>query len=338
MKTVVTGGAGFIGSHLVRRLVADGRKVVVASDFSRLGADNLPGLGMQPADIELREADLSDYPQAVKAVSGGESIFHLAARVGSLVFLHGNETAELVTLQSNLIIDANVFRACLEAGVKKLVYASSCAVYPMDRQSAHGAVFAEDDLQFPQKSALTPTLGHWPINPDGGYGWAKLIGEVQLGWMENINIGIARIFNIYGENEPLEAKAHVIGDLIRKMILQSQGELVVRGDGKQSRDFLYVSDCIEALLKLEEKAANPPVTVNIGSGQPTSIDTVAQKAMSISGKRIKITYDTTKPVGPLSRTADISKAKALLGWEPKVDLDEGLRRTYTWAEKRLNAE
>jgi GDP-D-mannose 3',5'-epimerase len=119
-----------------------------------------------------------------------EVVFHLAAMVGSLKYLHGTEMAELTTLQRNLAIDANVFRVCLEDGVQKLVYASSCAVYPMDRQYAQGAVFVEEDLT--------------SINPDGGYGWSKLLGEIQLGWMKGIDIGIARIYSAYGENEPIE--------------------------------------------------------------------------------------------------------------------------------------
>jgi len=334
MKTVVTGGTGFIGSHLIKGLLEQNREVIVASDFSRLGSENLGALGIGPSDVEFREADLTDYLQALKAVKGAESVFHLAARVGSLEYLHGSELAEFAALQTNLIIDANVFKACLEIGVKKLIYASSCAVYPMDKQYSPGAIFSEDDLR------LTPSFGpthmtHEMINPDGGYGWSKLVGELQLNWVNSMDIGIARIFNIYGINEPIDEKAHAIGDLIRKVILYSSGEFKVRGDGKQTRDYLYVSDCVEALVKLEKKASSPPVTVNIGSGQAMSIGALAEKILKISGKKFNMVFDLTKPVGPVSRTADISRARVLLGWEPKISLDEGLRRTYDWVEGRL---
>jgi len=322
MKTAVTGGTGFIGSHLVKRLVDEGREVTVVSDFLELGTENLLGLGVQPSHLELRKSDLTDYSQAVRVTEGVETVFHLAARVGSLEYLHGTQMAELATLQANLATDANVFRACLEKGVQRLIYASSVAVYPMDKQCSLGTVFAEDDLT--------------SVNPDGGYGWAKLLGEIQLGWMKNIDIGIARIFNIYGENEPLEAKrAHVVGDIIRKVALNPQKELRVRGDGKQTRDFLYVSDCVDALLLLEKKASNPPMIVNIGSGIPVSIGTIAEKAVELSGKDIKIVYDLTQPVGPLSRTADITKARASLNWQPKVSLDYGLGCTYSWVQSQL---
>lgn len=335
MKTVVTGGTGFIGGHLVKSLLDKGRDVIVTSALARLGNDNLTNLGIKPGDIGFHRADLSDYPQALKAIRGADIVYHMAARVGSLEYLHSSEMAELVALQTNLAIDANVFRACLETGVKKLIYASSCAVYQMDRQFTHGTVFYEDDLKFPQGQGWASDAGQIELNPDGGYGWAKVMGEIELGWMHNIDIGIARIFNIYGVNEPLGERANVIADLICKAILHRTGEYLVRGDGKQSRDFLYVSDCVEALLKLEEKVANPPVTVNIGSGIPISIGTIAQKVVALSGKDIKVKYDNGGFVGPISRMADISRARTLLGWQQTVDLDSGLALTYAWTKKEL---
>jgi len=335
MKTVVTGGAGFIGSHLVKSLLEKGREVVVIGGPSGAGNDNLTGLGIRLSDIELREADLTDYNQSLKAVEGADSIFHLAARIGNIKYLHATETAEVNTMQTNLTIDANVFRACIEKGVKRLVYTSSCAVYPMDTQLAPGAVFAESSLELGHQDFLRPQQPDYErgiINPDGGYGWAKLMGEIELGWMKGIDAGIARIFNVYGQNEPVGEKAHATCDLIIKAIRYPEKEFTVYGDGGQSRDFLYVSDCVNALLKIEEKAASPPVTVNIGSGIPTSIGAIAEKVVEISGKDIDIVYDPSKPSGPVSRTADITRAGAMLGWQPEVSLDEGLRRTYSWVE------
>ena len=338
MKTVVTGGTGFIGSHLVKSLLEQSREVIVASDLAQPGTENLSGLGVKPSDFELRQTDLVDYQQALKAVDGAGSVFHLAARVGSLEYLHGTGMAELVALQTNLVIDANVFKACLKVGVRKIIYASSCAVYPMDKQFSPGAIFPESCLELKKLNFLRPgksESGHGTSNPDGGYGWSKLMGEVQLEWMKGIGVGIARIFNIYGENEPFGEKAHVVADLIGKAIRYPQEEFIVWGDGQQSRDFLYITDCVDALLQLEKKASNPPTTVNIGSGEPVNISTIAEKAVRLSGKDIKIEYDPTKPVGPLSRTADITRARALLDWQPKVSLDEGLRRTYLWLQSRL---
>jgi nucleoside-diphosphate-sugar epimerase len=364
-KVVVTGGTGFIGSHLVKSLVEQGKKVIVVSDFARLGTENLVDLGLKTSDMELRKADLTDYSQTLKVIEGADVVYHLAARVGSLEYLHSSEQAELSALQTNLVIDANVFKACLERGVHKIIYASSCAVYPMDRQFSPGAIFSEADLDLTQSTVSSPQSLVNPadsqnshsrlrtqdfglttidsrlptIYPDGGYGWAKVIGEIQLNWMKGIDIGIARIFNVYGENEPLGERAHVVGDLIQKAILYQGGDFIIRGDGNQTRDFLYVSDCIEALLKLKQKLSNSttPMTINIGSGKPTTIRTTAEKVVKLSGRKVNIIYNPTKAVGPISRTADITKAKALLGWEPKVSLDEGLRYTYYWVEKKISS-
>lgn len=329
MRTVVTGGNGFIGSHLVKALLDKGREVIVATDQPVM--HNLSDLGVKPSDIELRQADLTDYPQTINAIAGCEVIFHLATRVGNYDYLHGSRMAELATLQTNLLIDTNVIKACLEADVKKLVYASSCAVYPLKEQSSLGAIFSEDSLLLSQDNPGA-------INPDGGYGWAKLLAEIELMWMKNIYIGIARIFNIYGECEPLGEKAHVIADLMRKAIIYPHQQFVVRGNGKQTRDFLYISDCIEALIRLEQKASNTPLTVNIGSGEAVSVGTIAEKIVALSGTARDIRYDHSKQLGPLSRTADISRARACLDWQPKVGLDDGLKRTYIWLGKTICKE
>jgi GDP-D-mannose 3',5'-epimerase len=318
LKTVVTGGAGFIGSHLVKRLLDEGREVVVVDDFSRGNMLNLIDLGV---GINCEKVDLRNYSQALKVMDGADVVFHLAARVGSVEYLHGNELAELEALQSNLVIDANVFRACIEKEIKKIVYASSVSVYPIDLQQNQGAVFSENSLSY--------------INPEGGYGWAKLLGEIQLKWMKDVDVGIARIFNVYGECGELGETSQVIPALIRKAISYPREEFIVWGSGEQTRCFLYVADCVEALMRLEEKASNPSVIVNVGSDQSVPVRVIAEKIVGISGKDMDIKYDPSKPVGPISRTADISKVKALLGWQPETSLDEGLKRTYKWAEKRL---
>ncbi len=346
-KVLVTGGTGFIGSHLVKALLQRGSKVIVASDLTQFGPENLTDLGVNSSDIEIRRADLTQYDQALKAAEGAEVVFHLAARVGSLKYLHESELAELAALQSNLLIDTNIFRACLERGIGKLIYASSCAVYPMYKQFSSDAVFSESDLDVKTADFLNVSK---PLNaqhetliaPDGGYGWAKLMGEIQLSWMRTINVGIARIFNIYGENEPLGEKAHVVADLVRKAIQYPEVEFVVWGDGTQTRDLLYVSDCVDGLLALEVALSNPkvnftgPLTVNIGSGVPVPVGVLAQKVIQVSAKDVEMKYDLSKPVGPRGRTANIEKAKEFLGWVPQVSLEEGLSKIYRWVEVKLS--
>ena len=319
MKTIVTGGAGFIGSHLVKRLVDLGRDVVIIDDCSMGSQANLDDLDIR---LDIRRIDARDFAPVRDILRGAETVFHLAARVGNINYLHGSPRNELQALQTNLAIDTNVFRACLESHVNKLVYASSSAVYPIDMQQQADVVLAPESLQY--------------YNPEGGYGWSKLLGEIQLGWMPAMAIGIARIFNCYGENLHLGEHTHAIPDLILKAIRYPVDDFIVWGDGKQSRDFLYVSDCVDALLELEKKAGHPPLIVNVGSGKPVTVASIAENIVKISGKYMPIVYDPARPVGPFSRTADIRQTKARLDWEPGVDFYEGLSRTYAWVESRLN--
>jgi GDP-D-mannose 3',5'-epimerase len=316
MKTVVTGAAGFIGANLVRRLIQLGRDIRCVDNISRGKSKNLEGL---PVDIIY--TDLRHYDQAQKAVNGADIVYHLAARVGSIDFLHGDNYAELEALQSNLAIDVNVFRACREVGVKKIVYASSVSVYPIDRQQRLGAVFREEDI--------------YPINPEGGYGWAKLMGEIQLGMMEECRSAAARIFNAYGEYCEYEGTAQVVPALIRKAIRYPEEEFVVWGNGSQTRNLIYIQDCIDALLKMEEKASYPPLILNVGNETTTTIRELAEMIVKASGKKIEIRYDKSMPVGPLSRIPFIERAAEKLKWKPHTSLENGLRSTYKWIESEL---
>lgn len=319
MKTVVAGGAGFIGANLVRRLLKAGRDVRAVDNVTRRHKENLDGL-----DVEIVHADLRDYNQALRAVTDADVVYHLAARVGSVEYLHGTRLAELETLQDNLSIDVNVLRACREAFVNKVVYASSVSVYPIDRQATHGARFAEDDV--------------YPINPEGGYGWAKLVGELQLDLMENCKSGIARIFNAYGEYCEYGATAQVVPSLIRKAILFPHERFTIWGDGDQTRCLLYIGDCVDALLKLEKRASYRPLKVNIGSEDEITIRKLAELIIQISGKNIEPKLDVGMPVGPVSRAPDVSKAKEVLSWTPRVSLQEGLRRTYDFVARTMRRQ
>ena len=335
-KTIVTGGVGFIGSHLVKKLIEDGREVVVIDDLSSGSLENLFDLGLKSSNFEFKKLNLTDYRQTLEALKEGETVFHLAARIGGIKFLHGSEFAELLALQENLAIDSNVFRACQKRKIKKIIYPSSSAIYPLEKQYSLGAVFNEDDLKLEPNTQDPKFRFKTSINPDGGYGLAKLLAEIQLNLMKEARVGIARIFNVYGENEPFGERAHAVSDLIRKSINYPKEEFIVWGDGNQCRDYVYVSDCVDSLIKIEDKISETsPLTVNIGSGKATSIKEIVEKVIEFSGKNITSVYDSKKPVGPLSRTADITRAKQLLNWQPKVSLEDGLKRTYLWIQKKI---
>lgn len=320
-KTLVTGAAGFIGSHLVKRLLYEGRNIIAVDNFSRGSVKNFLDLSI---DLKCDNIDLVNNNKVEKLFSDNEIdvVFHLAAKIGSIEYLHGNINNELTTLQTNLLIDANVFRACLKYHVNKIIYASSISVYPIDLQKKGGAVFSEEDLKY--------------VSPEGGYGWAKYIGELQLKWMKKINISIPRIFNVYGELKPIDNSAHVISKLMKDLI--SMEKVTVWGTGEQSRCFLYISDCINALILLEKNATNPPLIVNIGSDKPISIIDLAKKIIKISDKNIDIEFNKDKPTGPISRIPNIEKAKKYINWQPEVRFSDGLEKTYKWIQKKLSDE
>jgi GDP-D-mannose 3',5'-epimerase len=316
MKTVITGGAGFIGANLVRRLLSERRDLRVVDNVSRGHSENLRGL----RDVEIMTADLRIFDQAEQALRDVDVVFHLAARVGSVQYLHGSKHAELTTLQDNLLIDTNVFKAAARSE-SRVIYASSVSVYPIDRQNRTGAKFTESESS--------------EVNPEGGYGWAKFIGEIQLGMMERCKSASARIFNAYGEYSDYGQSAQVVPSLIKKAIVFPSEPFIVWGDGSQTRCLLYIQDCIDALLELEKHASYPPRTVNIGSEQETTIRDLASLIIKISGKSIAPKFDSSAPVGPISRVPDTSKAKQILGWVPKVSLEEGLKRTYDFMSKQI---
>lgn len=339
MKVLVTGGLGFIGSHLVKRFLDENREVIVvdsASDFS-----NLESLGISKGQFLFIHGDLSNFDIALSSIKDVDVVYHFAARIGGIHYLHGSQNVELLTLQENFAIDANVFRACAMNGIKKIIQASSAAVYPMDNQYKQGTILKEEDADFSFKTDDPSSKYKIPLHSDGGYGIAKAFAEVELHWANDMKIGMARIFNVYGPNRSLhEKKSHMIVDLIRKAIYYPQEPFIIWGNGEQTRDFLFVSDCVDALLKLEKivDSYSTPVVVNIGSGIGISVREIAEKIRNISQKDMSLVFDETKPVGPISRTADISRAQDLLLWSPKVSIDEGLKIVFEWLEKKINHE
>ncbi|MDG7007118.1 MAG: NAD-dependent epimerase/dehydratase family protein [Nitrososphaerota archaeon] len=320
-EVVVTGGAGFLGSHIASRLVKEGYGVSIVDDFSAGSVRNLRDVGVGQKAVR---GDLKDYEFARRSTKGADTVFHFAAEVGSVEYLHGSASRELAAMQANLVIDANVFRACLENKVKTVVYASSVSVYPFDRQQGGNAAFREEDSD--EK-----------VNPEGGYGWSKFVAEKQLSLMTGVRTGVARIFHAYGKNIYLDPdRSQVVGSLVRKAIRYPGEGFVVWGDGSQRRCFVYIDDALDGIFALwshVEKKEN--LTVNIGSTEETSVLELARKVVSLSGKDIRMKFDPSKPKGALNRMPDLERARRVLGWAPRTPFDEGLPKTFEWARLRL---
>ncbi len=322
-RVAVTGGAGFLGSHIVRRLSDEGRNVSIIDDFSSGSHRNLADLGVARKCVV---GDLRDYRFAKRSLRGVDTVFHFAAEVGSVSYLHGSNARELAAMQSNLIIDANVLKACLENGVRTVIYASSVSVYPFDEQLGSHVQFREEDAER-------------KVNPEGGYGWAKYIAEKQLALMPGVSCGVARIFHAYGKNIYLKPdRSQVIASLIRKALRYPAEDFVVWGDGSQRRCFVYIEDALDALMKLEKHVLERgSLTVNVGSTEETTVRDLAERVIRLSKKDIPLRFDESKLTGALNRMPNLDRAKRVLGWTPTTSFSKGLKETFDWAERRLRA-
>jgi nucleoside-diphosphate-sugar epimerase len=320
-KVAVTGGAGFLGSHIVKRLIEDGREVSIIDDFSSGSIQNLVDLGIRQ---RCSIGDLRNYQFAKESLRKAETVFHFAAEVGSVSYLHGSNAKELAALQSNLVIDANVFKACLENGVRTVIFASSVSVYPFDEQQGSYVQFKEEDSER-------------KVKPEGGYGWAKYVAEKQLSLMPDISYGVARIFHAYGRNIYLKPdRSQVIASLIRKAIRYPYEDFVIWGDGNQRRCFVFIDDALDALMRLEKyvrKRGN--LTVNVGSTEEITVRDLAELVVLLSKKDIPLKFDDSKPKGALNRKPNLKRIERVLGWSPTTSLSKGLAETFDWAEERL---
>lgn len=320
-KVAVTGGAGFLGSHIVKRLIDQGEEVAIIDDLSAGTVQNLRELGVRQKVIV---GDLKSDEFARSSLRGAETVFHFAAEVGSVDYLHGSGSKELAALLANVSIDANVFRACGDNGVSTIIYASSVSVYPFDRQLGQHTRFREEEAEK-------------KVNPEGGYGWSKYIAEKELSYMQGVSAGVARIFHAYGKNIYTRPdRSQVIASLMRKAVRYPKEKFVVWGDGNQRRCFVYIDDVLDALFRLQrycEKKGS--MTVNIGSTEEVSVLELAKMIISLSGKRIEPSLDPSKPMGALNRMPDLTRVRETLGWEPKTPLSVGLARTFDWARTRF---
>ncbi len=315
-RVLVTGGAGFIGSHLVETLLQAGAEVHVADNLSRGTLQNLtPFLNK----IKFHNIDLTQFENCLSVTKDIDYIFHLAATVGGIPYISRKHVRCLVP---DILMHTYILEAARINDVQKLLFASSACVYREKTKELN--VFKEEDA--------------YPANPATTYGWAKIYGEIlcQSYYKDyGIKSAIVRIFNAYGERENLDPKtAHVIPSLIRKAILYPKERFVILGDGKQERAFLYVKDCVEGMMLALQKIENAD-PINLGSEEVVTINQLAKKIIQISGKPIKIEYDPSGTKGTYRYCPDTTKMKKLLNWTPKTPLDQGLKRTYKWAEKKL---
>ena len=303
-NVLVTGGTGFLGSRLIEMLKPFNPKSILSPSSK---------------DFDLRSKE-----NCANVTKNIDVVFHLADIVAGIDFVFGNEA---YVYRQNVLINSNMFAASHKAKLEKLSYVGAACAYPLEKQNdPDHPLFKEEDM--------------YPAHPESSYGWGKLMGEYECELYSRtgmLDASILRLHNVYGPNSDLSPqKSQVIPATIRKAILYPDEDFVIWGNGEQSRAFMYVSDIVDALILSMEKGVNKG-PIQIGNQTKTTINEIADRVIEISGKNIEKKHDLTKPVGDLGRAADCSLAEEVLGWKPKVGLDEGLRRTYEWAEQFLKS-
>jgi len=308
LKFLVTGGAGFIGSHLAEELVQRGHQVRVVDDFSTGKKKNIASFLDK---IELIEGDIRDIEVCRRAAKGMDFVLHQAA-LTSVPYSIENP---LLTNEINIKGTLNLLLASRDATVQRYVFASSAAVYG-------------DDPYLPKKEEVVGAS----LSP---YALSKRVGEM-LCQLFTRTFGLStvclRYFNIFGpRQDPASQYASVIPLFISRMLKNEKP--VIFGDGEQTRDFLFVSNVVEANMLAVKADSSEGEVFNIGYGEETSINELTRKINEILKMNIRPAYDEPRPGDIKGSFADISRARKMLKYEPAVDFSEGLKRTIRWYEE-----
>jgi len=312
-KVLVTGGASFVGSHLVDALL---ERMVVVRVVDNLSSGKLENIQahLDAGRVEFLQADLLEPGVAQRMVEGMEVVFDLAADHGGRGYVDLHQAA----CATNLTLDGIVFQACYKAGVEKVVYASSGCIYPNFLQTD------PNEILYSTEDRVGP-----PYDADNMYGWAKLMGEMTLrAYYEDWGMKSAscRYFTVYG---PQGHENHAVIAMIARSFVD-QNPFVVWGNGEQIRNWTYVSDIVEGTILAAEKI-DDGTAVNLGTMERTRVIDAVHAVLRYTGKEhLRVELHPEMPTGPMNRVADNSLARKLLGWEPKVKFMEGLRTTIDW--------
>jgi GDP-L-fucose synthase len=324
-RVVVTGGAGFIGAHLTRRLVGFGARVRIVDNLER---GNRQAIADMTDQVDLIVADLRDSNECPVAFGECDVVVHLASKVGGIRY-YLSKPYEV--LQSNMLMDSNILNAVIARKVPHYFYASSAHIYPVELQ------MAADAADIIENQAI-------PAHPELSYGWAKLMGEKQIEYAiaEGLPLraAVARIIGAYGPGQDFDlAKGSAIPVFIRRAIEYPKSRpFVALGTGKETRSYCYIDDIVEGILRsiCKTQDCNLVGPFNLGRNGRNTIREIAETIVGISGKDIPISWDTSVETVIWGQALDCSYATKILdGWEAKVDLREGLSRCYRDIEQRM---
>jgi GDP-D-mannose 3', 5'-epimerase len=319
-KILVAGAGGFIGGHLVKNLAKAG-KIVRAVDIKPLNewyqvsesADNLV------LDLKLRE-------NCFRAVNGCNEVFNLAADMGGMGFIEKNKAACMLSV----LINTHLLMASRDCGIDRFFYASSACVYNADKQTD------------PANPGLRESDAY-PALAEDGYGWEKLFSERMCRhFMEDFGLitRVARFHNVYGPYGTFDGgREKAPAAICRKVIeagITGKKEIVIWGDGHQTRSFMYIDDCIKGINDIMYSNIEEPL--NLGSSEMVSINGLVDIVEEIAGFKLKRKYDPDAPKGVRGRNSENTLIRKYLGWEPSIPLREGMKKTYDWISQQLGEE
>lgn len=315
-RCLVTGGAGFIGHHLIRRLTRDGYWV--------RGVDlKMPEYGKSSAN-EFVCSDLRDQQSCMKIFDQPfDAVYQLAADMGGAGYIFtGDHDADV--MHNSVQINLNMLHFGRLAKIKNIFFSSSACIYPERNQT---------DPKHPNLAEESA----YPAGPDSEYGWEKLFSErLYLAYKRNygMNVHIARFHNIFGSEASWNnGKEKSLAAICRKVAMTKDGGSIdIWGDGNQTRSFLYIDDCLEGITRLMNSSFTGPV--NIGSEEMVSINDLAGMIMRIAGKKLVI-HHVSGPLGVRGRSSDNTLIRQKLGWAPSSKLYDGLVTTYVWIDKQV---
>ena len=324
-RFIVTGGAGFIGSHLVKRLrrLYNADQIKVLDNMWRGRFHNLQfpnGTWAISGTRDFCLVDLRNADETMKFVRGADVVFHLADVVAGVSYVFSHQES---VFRDNILINSNTLYAAKTNQIRNFIYVGTACSFPKFLQDGPGIHALKEEQTY-------------PAQPESSYGWSKLMGEYEseLAKSDEFKVGLLRLHNVYGPySDYADSTGQVIPSLIRKFLDAHPSSFVVWGSGKQYRDFIYVNDVVDGLLLTLEKGMNKGV-IQVGTAEATNIKDLANIVNRLGhvkfGKKKEITFDVSQPEGDTGRIAVLDRARNILGWSPKVQLEEGVSATMSW--------